>query len=42
MGPGHPASDRCPLTGHTATVNALAFSADGSLLASGSRDRTVR
>jgi WD40 repeat protein len=31
-----------PLTGHTGAVNALAFSRDGAILASGSSDSTVR
>jgi WD40 repeat protein len=36
-----PAQPPTPLTGHTAVVRSLAFSPDGKLLASGSRDRTI-
>jgi WD40 repeat protein len=37
---GRPAG--APLTGHTSTANAVAFSPDGTVLASASADNTVR
>jgi WD40 repeat protein len=40
--PTHPTPLGQPLTGHTNSVNTVAFSPDGHTLASGSRDNTVR
>ena len=40
--PAHPAPLGQPLTGHTDTVFAVAFSTDSQTLASDSRDQTVR
>ncbi len=42
MGRGHRPTDRQPLTGHTDTVSSVAFSPDGTHIASGSWDKTVR
>ena len=40
--PGSATEELATLTGHTAAVNSVAFSADGKTLASGSSDKTVR
>jgi WD40 repeat protein len=40
--PTHPIPLGQPLTGHTDTVNAVAFSPDGHTLASGSTDQTAQ
>jgi hypothetical protein len=40
--PGSATEELATLTGHTAAVNSVAFSADGKKLASGSSDKTVR
>ncbi|MET0135735.1 MAG: helix-turn-helix domain-containing protein [Kibdelosporangium sp.] len=40
--PGRPTLLGSPLTGHTGAIYAIAFSSDGSTLATGSADRTVR
>ena len=42
MGSGHRTTGRRPLTGHTDIVFSVAFSPDGTRLASGSVDKTVR
>ena len=36
----HP--DRCTLKGHSNYVNSVAFNSEGTLLASGSDDRTIK
>jgi len=42
VGRNHPSPDRGALTGHAGSVNSVAFSPDGTTLASGSSDGTAR